>query len=313
MVGEVFLPAFQDLDVEFSGADEQVEFFGGRELGGVVGGEEVIAGFFALVGEEGVHELVFFGCDGGVELGAFAEEFAVGGGGFVEGGEEGFYGGFFGGGEDAVEGVVVTCGDRVEFVIVAAGAGDGEAEDTAGHDVDAVVDDVVLITEEAAAEGEETHRGESGFVVAEGELVGGELLVNEAVEGEVGVEGADDVVAVGVGVGEAAFGVADEVALGVGVAGDVEPVAAPAFAVAGTGEEAVYGASVGGGRRDGERGRGGDGVEFSEEGVHLFGGGRESGEVVSDAAEEGTGVGGGGGGEVGGGQFGVDEGVEAVW
>ena len=267
MVGEVFLPAFQDLDVEFSGADEQVEFFGGWELGGVVGGEEVIAGFFALVGEEGVHELVFLGFDGGVELGAFAEEFAVGGGGFVEGGEEGFFGGFFGGGEDTVEGVVVTRGDRVEFVIVTAGAGDGEAEDTAGHDVDAVVDDVVLITEEAAAEGEETHRGECGFVVAERELVGGELLMNEAVEGEVGVEGADDVVAVGVGVGEAAFGVADEVALGVGVAGDVEPVAAPAFAVAGAGEEAVHGASVRGveggwgsgtdGRRESRGGRSG--------------------------------------------------------
>ena len=317
VVGEVFLPALQDFRIQFSRAGEEVELFVGSECGGVVGAEQIVARFLALVGEKGVHEFVFLGLDGGGEFGAFAEEFAVGGGGVVEFGEEGFFGGFFGGGEHAVERVVVAGGNGVEFVIVAAGAGDGEAEEAAGDDVDAVVDDVVLLAEKTAAEGVEAHRGEGGLIVAERELVGGELFDDEAVEGEIGVEGADDVVAVGVREGEAAFGVADEIALRVGVAGDVEPEAAPAFAVAGGGEEAVDGAGVGGVRggrgRDGESGRGGDGGKLTEEGLHLFGGGWKAREVVGDTTEEGAGIGGGSGGEARGGEFGEDEGVDERW
>ena len=294
------MPALQNLGVEFAGAGEAVEFFVGAEFGGVVGGQKVVAGFLAVVGEEGRHECVFRGLDGRGEFGAFAEKFAVGGRGLVEWGEEGFFDGFFGGGEDAVERVVIARGDRIEFVIVAAGAGDGEAEEAARDDVDAVVDDVVLVAEEAAAEGEKAHGGEGGFVFAERELVGGELFDEKLVEGQIGVEGADDVVAVGVREGEAAFGVADEVALGVGVAGDVEPEAAPAFAVAGGGEEAVDGAGVGVGRAVGEEG--GD-----------FGGRRgEACQVIGDTAQERAGVGGGGGREAGGGEFGVDEGVDRI-
>jgi hypothetical protein len=43
--------------------------------------------------------------------------------------------------EDAVEGVVVTARDGVEFVIVAACAGDGEPEQAAADDINAVVID----------------------------------------------------------------------------------------------------------------------------------------------------------------------------
>ena len=68
--------------------------------------------------------------------------------------------------EDAVEGVVILDGDRVVLVVVAAGAGDGEGEGAARHHVDAVVDDVGLVIQEAAAEGEETEGGEMrGFRV----------------------------------------------------------------------------------------------------------------------------------------------------
>ena len=107
------MPAPQDLGVEFAGAGEEVEFFVGREFLGVVGGEKVVAGFLALVGEEGLNECVFRGLDGRGEFGAFTEKFAVGGGGLVECGEEGFFGGFFGGGEDTVERVVVALADGV--------------------------------------------------------------------------------------------------------------------------------------------------------------------------------------------------------
>ena len=71
------------------------------------------------------------------------------------------------------------------------------------------------------------------------ELVAGDLEEEEAVVGEVLVEGTDDPAAVGGGVGEAAFFAAVDVAFGVGVAGEIEPVAAPAFAEGWAGEEAV--------------------------------------------------------------------------
>ena len=61
-------------------------------------------------------------------------------------------------GEDAVERVIVVGRDRVELVVVAAGAGDRQAEQAAADDVDPVVDDLVLVVEEPAADGQEPQR-----------------------------------------------------------------------------------------------------------------------------------------------------------
>ena len=102
--------------------------------------------------------------------------------------------------------------------------------------------------------------GGTGLIVDE--LVAGELFEEEAVDGLVRVEGLDDVVAVlpeGLALG--VTGVAASVA----VAGDIEPVAAPMFAVAEAGEEAVDDGfvSVGGG--------------VGEEGGGVGGGGRQAG------------------------------------
>jgi hypothetical protein len=84
--------------------------------------------------------------------------------------------------------------------------------------------------------GDEEAGGDFDVGVAGGEEVAGDLFHHEAVEGEVLVEGADDVVAEAPGVGA---DVVLFVAVGLAVADDVEPVAAPAFAVGGGGEEAV--------------------------------------------------------------------------
>src|SRR5207245_1044764 len=67
------------------------------------------------------------------------------------------------------------------------------------------------------------------------EQVSGDLLDRELVEGHVGVEGVDDPVAVGPDLARAVL----LVAVGIGVAGEVEPTAGPALAVVGAGEEAV--------------------------------------------------------------------------
>ena len=133
-------------------------------------------------------------------------------------------------GEDAVERVVVLAGDRIELVVMAPGAADGQTEQPPADQVDPIVDDLVLIVEEPAADREETHRRQRARVSPQVELVGGDLLKQEPVEGHVRVEGPDHVVAVGVGEGVFSF-LREDIALGVGVSGHVQPVPAPPFAV----------------------------------------------------------------------------------
>ena len=202
--------------------------------------------------------------------------------------------------EDAVERVVVRLRDGVELVVVAPRAGDGEAHEAAADDVDAVVDDVGLVVEEAASEGEKAERGVWDGVFRRGDLVPGDLLDDELVVRQVGIQRGDDPVAVGVAVGEIARLVAGEVALGVGVARHVEPVAAPAFAVAGRGEQAVHDFGKGVGR----------GVLFKR--LDLRGGRRQAGEVVGRAADERALRGGRGGLDAFGRELGADGGVDGA-
>ena len=65
------------------------------------------------------------------------------------------------------------------------------------------------------------------------------MLDDEAVEGEVLVKRANDVVTVGVGVGVAAL-LLEDVTFGVGVARHVEPVTAPALAIARRAEQPIH-------------------------------------------------------------------------
>ena len=134
-------------------------------------------------------------------------------------------------------------------MIVAAGAGDRQPHQTAADDVDLVVDEVVAVAE-LHADGEEAEPGQRRVVGGKPHLVGGDLLGDEPVPGDVAIERPHTVVAVGVGEGK--LREADGTpTVGVGIAGDVEPMAPPAFAVAGRGEEAIdhagEGFAVGGG------------------------------------------------------------------
>ena len=101
--------------------------------------------------------------------------------------------------------------------------------------------------------------------------VAGQLFRDECGVGLVLVEGADDVIAVGPGV---VAEVVLLVAVAFAEADDVEPVAAPAFAIARGGEEAVDDFLVGGG--------GGVG----QEGGDFLGGRGKAGQVDGHAAEE---------------------------
>ena len=116
-----------------------------------------------------------------------------------------------------------------------------------------------------------TARGSSGLV-----LVPGQLQPDELVERHVVVQGLDDEVAVVVG--GRPVGVA-LVAAAVGVAGDVQPVPAPALAVVGAGEEPVHEGLVGGVR-----------VRGLDERLDLVRRRRQPGQVERDAADQRAGV-----------------------
>jgi hypothetical protein len=209
-----------------------------------------------------------------------------------------------GGAEDAGHGVVVGLGDGVELVIVAAGAADGETEEGAGGGIDLVVDNIhavlflVGFAEFVSAEGEEAGADDVvafGVGVSGGEEIAGDLGADEFIVGFVAVEGVDDPIAVLPGDGE---GEVAATAGRIGVAGDVEPVAAPALAEARRGEQAVDGL--------------GESVRRAVllKGVEFFGRGEQAGEVERGAAQQRGAIGQRGGRDALGVEAGEHEGID---
>jgi hypothetical protein len=150
-----------------------------------------------------------------------------------------------GAGEEGLEAVVVLVFDGIVLVIVTLGAAGGEAEEDAADGAGDVVEEVLAELffavgvgfpggEAEEALGDDFVGLRSGLFAAV--FVAGDLFLDKEIVGLVGVEGADDVIAVAPGGG--AFAVDGE-AVGFGVADEIEPVAAPALAVARVGEEFV--------------------------------------------------------------------------
>ena len=148
-------------------------------------------------------------------------------------------------GEDGGDTVIVGLLDWVELVIVAAGAIHGEAKEGGGCGVDDVVEVVgallarggqIRIADGVVRAGDEKAGGNFDTSFTRRKDIAGELLLDEAVEGQVAVESADDVVAERPGIGP---DVVLLVAVRFTVADDVEPVAAPSFAVGGRSKKAV--------------------------------------------------------------------------
>ena len=143
--------------------------------------------------------------------------------------------------EKRLEPVIVLLQDRVELVIVAAGAADAQPEEDLARDVGDVIQDVgplpahvalvVFVGPEPEVAGRHPQLGIVGI-----ELVTGKLLGQEAVVGFVGVEGPHDIVAVTPGLGTDGI---LPVTVRLGIAHEVEPVPPPALAVARRGQQAV--------------------------------------------------------------------------
>ena len=141
---------------------------------------------------------------------------------------------------------------------------------------------VLRIEAEATRDRQKSRRGDAFGVARAGTVLGqdvaGDLLAEELVVRLVGVEGIDDVVAVAPRHGHR---IIRGLARRVGVADDVEPMAAPALAVGRGTEQAVHHLGEGIRRRIGD------------EGIRLGRCRREPGEVERGAAEQRAAVGGG--------------------
>ena len=183
-------------------------------------------------------------------------------------------------GEDSGERVVIFRAYGVVLMVVAAGASDGEAEEATADHVHAIMAFVgaglrwLRDTEVPRAQPEEAQTTAQPFVI--GQQVAGDLRFDEGVIGQVLVQGVDYPVAVAPGVGIGFGRGAGEVVFP--EAGDIEPVAGPAFAKVGRGQQLVdegFGRSLTG-----------------DKGLDFDGGWGQSGEVVGETANEGSAVGG---------------------
>ena len=131
-------------------------------------------------------------------------------------------------------------------MVVAARAGDREPHERLRRHLDSLVDHVVdhlhlvLLGDRLRAEREEPGGDDSAHVHPAGRFgrqqIPGQLLGDEAVVGQVAVEGVDHIVSVAPGVWVAMVLVQPG---RIGVARNVEPVSPPALAVARTGEQPV--------------------------------------------------------------------------
>ena len=182
--------------------------------------------------------------------------------------------------EEGAERVEILLRDRVELVVVAGGAAHRHAEPDRAHGVGAIlgVDLGVLVFDDAGFVGGDVAALEAGgdalIERGVGKQVAGQLFDGELVEGKVAVEGGDHPIAVGPD-----FAVVVDVdAVGIAVAGGVQPVAGAMLAIVGRGQVAVHHALVGGG----------GGV--LEKGLDLGGLGRQAGGVERDAADQGAAI-----------------------
>ena len=181
-------------------------------------------------------------------------------------------------GENSLERKILPLRKGIVFVVVTAGAGQGQPEERGARGVDPV--SVLIVFEFAGDHARFLQDGASGVEaggetrvgIAREKFVAGDLLLDETVERFVGVERTNDVVAIAIRVAEEEIGLE---AAGVGVARDIEPVAAVALAVLRRGEEAV------------DKLRVGVGGLVGEERLDFFGRGRQTDEIERSAADEG--------------------------
>ena len=150
--------------------------------------------------------------------------------------------------QHAGDGVVVFVGDGVEFVVVAAGAAEGQAEKRLAECVDPVVGAVGIILGDVDGRMDllpqipkagSDHRFICPRLRIEPRMrqqVAGDLLPHKLIVGKISVERLEHPIAVAPSIGDRQI---EFVAPRFGIAHHIEPMAGEAFAVVGRGEELV--------------------------------------------------------------------------
>ena len=160
-------------------------------------------------------------------------------------------------------------------MVVAASAGHRQRLCTAHHHVYSIVHNIGLAVQGARTQCQEAKRGQRPPVVAERHLVGRDLVEQKLVVREVRVERADHPIAISKRERVAAVVAQQPRKIGaarIGVAGNVEPVAAPPLPISRRREQAIHDVLPRAGRR------------VSIESVDFRGSGRQSGKVVGHTA-----------------------------
>ena len=172
------------------------------------------------------------------------------------------------GGEERLHAIVVALAERVELVIVAAGAAQSNAHQAGAHDVGHLRELLVvaaghhLVARILAQRAQAVEpRGDQGLVFCGRDLIARQLFEEEPVVGLVVIEGPDHVVAIAPGIrpGGVVF-----VTVGVRIPHHIQPMLAPALAVMRALQEPFHYVLPGAGR------------PVVHKGHHLGGGGRQA-------------------------------------
>ena len=160
-------------------------------------------------------------------------------------------------GEHSVQCVEVLLADRIELVVVTAGARNGQAEKGFREHIDLVVDHLHLIVQGIHRDVPELHhaqvrRPNPGFIQAFGAIdsrvfqeIPGDVFADQLVIGNVRVEGAYEIIPVAPGHGQFRITLTP---MRFAVADQVHPVPRPTLAKTGRGQQSVHPLLVGVGR-----------------------------------------------------------------
>src|SRR5262249_51049811 len=135
--------------------------------------------------------------------------------------------------EHAEERVIVFGGYRIEFMVMAPGARNGQSQEPFGHDIDSVINDIVLHSHESISDRQEAQRTKVRWIAgSRGQFIGGQLLDNEQTKGLVFIETTNHVITVRPGEWIIRIlALTADLAFGIAVTSNIEPVPSPAFAV----------------------------------------------------------------------------------
>ena len=132
-------------------------------------------------------------------------------------------------------------------MIVASSTSDRESEQPSRHDINSIIDNVILIVQVATSYRQKSKGRQPrvlglidcvrSLFVADNQ-VRRELFRDELIERSIRIERVDHVIPVGVRVGVTGF-CGEDISFGIGVSGNVEPMSTPSLAVEWRGKESI--------------------------------------------------------------------------